>query len=145
MTCKFYLRPMDITFKLKDIDAVAAKVWEEGKHNKIWAFYAGMGSGKTTFIHALCNYLKVESAVSSPTYAIINEYKSEFVGIISHQDWYRLKDTEEAINVGVEDAMTNSDLCLIEWPEKAEELLGDNVFKVSISVVDEETRRVVSG
>lgn len=134
---------MDITFKLKDIDAVVVKVWEEGKHHKTWAFYAEMGSGKTTFIHALCNYLKVESTVSSPTYSIINEYKSEVVGIISHQDWYRLKNKEEAINAGVEDALANSDLCLIEWPEKAEELFDDDFFKISISVIDEETRRVV--
>jgi tRNA threonylcarbamoyladenosine biosynthesis protein TsaE len=131
---------MEITFTLQEIDAVAAKVWEEGKHYKTWAFHAGMGSGKTTFIHALCTLLQVGSTVSSPTYAIINEYESGVVGIISHQDWFRLKDEQEAINAGVEDAMANSNLCLIEWPEKAEGLLGDDFFKVSITVVDEHTR-----
>ena len=133
---------MEITFSLEAIDAVAAMVWEEGKGYKTWAFYAGMGSGKTTFIHALCSLLQVKSAVSSPTYAIINEYKSEVVGAIYHHDWYRLKDEEEAINAGVEDALTNGDLCLIEWPEKAEGLLGEDVFRVSISVVDEHTRTI---
>jgi len=133
---------MEITFTLQEIDAVAAKVWEEGKNYKTWAFYAGMGSGKTTFIHALCTLLQVEGAVSSPTYSIINEYKSAVVGAIYHHDWYRLKDEDEAINAGVEDALTNGDLCLIEWPEKAEGLLGDTVFRVSISVLDEHTRTI---
>ena len=133
---------MEITFILQEIDAVAAKVWEEGKWHKTWAFYAGMGSGKTTFIHALCTLLQVEGAVSSPTYSIINEYKSTVVDTISHQDWYRLKDEEEAINAGVEDALNNSNLCLIEWPEKAEGLLGEDVFKVTISVLDEHTRTI---
>jgi tRNA threonylcarbamoyladenosine biosynthesis protein TsaE len=133
---------MEIIFRLDQIDAVAAKIWEAGKQHKIWAFYAEMGSGKTTLIHALCTYLNVEGAISSPTYAIINEYKSKVVGTIYHQDWYRLKDEEEAINAGVEDALLNGNLSLIEWPEKAEGILAEDVFKITISVVNHDTRRV---
>ncbi len=142
-TLFFYLRTMEIIFTLEDIDRVAQQVWDAGKQFKIWAFYAEMGSGKTTMIHALCTLLKVDGAVSSPTYAIINEYKSEVAGTIYHQDWYRLKDEEEAINAGVEDALVNGNLSLIEWPDKAEGLLGDDVFKIAISVVNENTRKLI--
>ena len=136
---------MEIVFKLKEIEAVAKQIWEAGKQYKTWAFYAEMGSGKTTFIHALCTFLQVDGSVSSPTYAIINEYKSEVVGTIYHHDWYRLKGEEEAINAGVEEALSNGSLSLIEWPEKAAGLLEDNTFKITITVVDEQTRRLVVG
>ena len=102
-----------------------------------------MGTGKTTFIHALCNYLEVDGAVSSPTYAIINEYKSKVVGTIYHHDWYRLKGEEEAINAGVEEAIFNGNLSLIEWPEKAEGLLEDNTFKITLTLIDEYTRKLM--
>jgi len=134
---------MEIVFTLKEIEAVAQQIWEAGKHYKIWAFYAEMGSGKTTFIHALCTLLQVNGSVSSPTYAIINEYKSEVVGTIYHHDWYRLKDEEDAINAGVEEVLYNGKLSLIEWPEKAKGLLGNNTFKITITVVDEQTRRLL--
>ena len=133
---------MEVVFKLEEIDVVAKQIWEAGKQHKQWVFYAEMGSGKTTLIHALCTYLEVDGAVSSPTYAIINEYKSKVVGTIYHHDWYRLKDEEEAINAGVEDALLNGELSLIEWPEKAEGLLADNTFKITITVIDEQTRKV---
>ncbi len=131
---------MEITYSLADIDAIAKQVWEEGKAHKVWAFYASMGSGKTTFIHALCSLLEVEDVVSSPTYAIMNEYKSRVVGTICHTDWYRLKDENDAINTGIEDALYTADLCLIEWPEKAEGLLGDGTFKIYIEAINKTTR-----
>ena len=134
---------MEVVFKLEEIDAVAKQIWEAGKQYKQWVFYAEMGSGKTTLIHALCTYLEVDGAVSSPTYAIINEYKSKVVGTIYHHDLYRLKDEEEAINAGVEEALSNAGLSLIEWPEKAEGLLADNTFKIIITVIDEQTRKVI--
>ncbi len=134
---------MEVVFKLEEIEAVAKQIWEAGKQYKQWVFYAEMGSGKTTLIHALCTYLEVDGAVSSPTYAIINEYKSKVVGTIYHHDWYRLKDEEEAINAGVEEALSNAGLSLIEWPEKAEGLLADNTFKIIITVIDEQTRKVI--
>ena len=133
---------MEIIYTLSEIEGAVKQVWENGKKYKVWAFYAEMGSGKTTFIHALCEYLGVEDAVSSPTYAIINEYKSKVVGKIFHSDWYRLKNEEEAIHTGVEDILFSGSLCLIEWPEKAEGLLDDSTFKIHIEVIDEKTRRI---
>ena len=140
-----YLCCMDAIFTLPQIRQVASSLWKEGAKKKVWAFYASMGTGKTTFIHALCEELGVQSAVSSPTFAIISEYQSPVAGTIYHMDWYRLKDEEEAINAGVEDSLLSGKLCLIEWPEKAEGLLPEDTFYVHIEVLDEHTRRLFTG
>lgn len=137
-----YLCHMDAIFKLDRIRQVAAALWEEGKSKKVWAFHAEMGTGKTTFIHALCEELGVASAISSPTFAIINEYSSPVAGTIYHMDWYRLKDEEEAVNAGIEDSLLSQQLCLIEWPEKATGLLPDDTFHLHIEIIDENTRRL---
>lgn len=136
---------MDAIFTLDQIGPVAAALWKEGAQKKVWAFYAAMGTGKTTFIHALCEHLGVKSAISSPTFAIINEYDSPVTGTIYHMDWYRLKDEEEAINAGVEDSLLSGKLCLIEWPEKAAGLLPDDTLHVNIEILDEKTRRIFTG
>jgi tRNA threonylcarbamoyladenosine biosynthesis protein TsaE len=104
-----------------------------------------MGAGKTTFIHALCEELGVSSTISSPTFAIINEYASTLAGVIYHMDWYRLKDEEEAVNAGVEDSLLSHQLCLIEWPDRAAGLLPDDTFHIHIEVLDEGTRRMFTG
>ena len=137
-----YLCSMDAKFTLVQVKAVAAELWNEGAGKKIWAFHAGMGTGKTTFIHALCEVLGVTAAVSSPTFAIINEYMSPVAGTIYHMDWYRLKNEEEAMNAGVEDTLNSHQLCLIEWPENAAGLLPDDVLHVYMEVLDQDTRRI---
>jgi tRNA threonylcarbamoyladenosine biosynthesis protein TsaE len=139
-----YLCYMDAIFTLDQIKQIAVQLWNEGKNKKIWAFHAEMGTGKTTFIHALCEVLGVKTAISSPTFAIINEYSSPEVGTIYHMDWYRLKDEREAMNAGVEDSLISQELCLIEWPENAPGLLPDDTFHIYITIVDENTRRLVS-
>lgn len=133
---------MDTVFTLEQIHNIATQLWQEAKQYKVWAFNGEMGAGKTTFIHALCEILQVTGAVSSPTFAIINEYKSPVAGSIFHMDWYRLKDEDEAIQAGVEDCLYSGSLCLVEWPQKAEGLLPDDTLQVYISLVDWETRRV---
>ncbi|MBL7761365.1 MAG: tRNA (adenosine(37)-N6)-threonylcarbamoyltransferase complex ATPase subunit type 1 TsaE [Sediminibacterium sp.] len=133
---------MDAIFGLAQIKSVAAALWKEGKQYPVWAFHAAMGSGKTTFIHALCEVLGVEAAVSSPTFAIINDYQSRDAGLIHHMDWYRLKDEEEAIQAGVEDLLNGEGLCLVEWPEQAEGLLPDNTLHIRLEILDEQTRRI---
>ena len=131
---------MNITYTLSDIKTATDKVWQAGRDNKVWAFHAEMGGGKTTFIHTLCEMLGVTSAIGSPTYSIINEYRSTEAGIIYHMDWYRMKDEEEALNAGVEDCLYSGNLCLVEWPERAERLLPETTFNIRIAVVDEQTR-----
>lgn len=133
---------MDFIYRLKEINQAALKTFEWSNGRKVWAIHGEMGAGKTTFIHALCENLGVTSAIGSPTYSIINEYKSD-EGIIYHMDWYRLKDEEEALQAGVEECMYTRNLCLIEWPEKAISLLPDGCFHIHINVVNKETRRIL--
>jgi tRNA threonylcarbamoyladenosine biosynthesis protein TsaE len=140
-----YLCYMDAIFGLEQIRQVAAAVWKEGKKHKVWAFHAEMGTGKTTFIHALCEVLGVSGAVSSPTFAIINEYNSHEAGVIYHMDWYRLKDEEEAVNAGVEDCLLSGHLCLVEWPDKAEGLLPTDTYHIRMETLDAATRRIAAG
>lgn len=103
-----------------------------------------MGSGKTTFIHALCDVLGVRDAVGSPTFSIINQYQSADGQMIYHLDLYRIKDEEEAIQAGVEDVLYSGDLCLVEWPGKAADLFPDDTVYLSIEVIDANTRRITA-
>lgn len=125
-----------LNFHLAQIKKTAQQLWNENSQFKVWAFHAAMGSGKTTFIHALCDVLQVKDAVGSPTFAIINEYKSSVAGIIYHMDWYRLKDETEAIQAGCEDCIESGNYCFIEWPEKFPELLPDETLHIFIDVND---------
>ncbi|GEO11723.1 tRNA (adenosine(37)-N6)-threonylcarbamoyltransferase complex ATPase subunit type 1 TsaE [Segetibacter aerophilus] len=133
---------MTLLFTLAEIKQAAEKVFESAKEKKVWAIHGEMGAGKTTFIHAICENLEVVSAIGSPTYSIINEYKSEKAGQIYHMDWYRLKDEEEALQAGVEDPLFSGSLCMVEWPERAPGLLPDDCLHVTISIVDAETRQL---
>ncbi len=137
-----YLCTMDAIYELPQIKAVAKALWKEGKAQKVWIFHAGMGTGKTSFIHALCEVLEVKDTVTSPTFALINEYESPIAGIIYHMDWYRLKDEEEAIQAGIEEALLSGNLCLIEWPEKAFGLLPEKPFEVFMEILNEKMRRL---
>ncbi|MBN8719883.1 MAG: tRNA (adenosine(37)-N6)-threonylcarbamoyltransferase complex ATPase subunit type 1 TsaE [Sediminibacterium magnilacihabitans] len=135
---------MDAIFSLEQIRQAAKLAWKEGKQKRVWAFHAAMGSGKTTFIHALCEELGVKDAIGSPTFAIVNEYRSPVAGTIYHMDWYRLKDEEEAIQAGIEDQLYSNALCLVEWPDKAAGLLPDDTLHIVLEVLNEGTRRIYS-
>jgi tRNA threonylcarbamoyladenosine biosynthesis protein TsaE len=130
------------TYNITEIDRLARELWQEGRQCKTWIFDAPMGAGKTTLIHSICDFLGVTEAVSSPTFALINEYNSEGAGTIFHMDWYRLNSESEAIHAGMEDAMLSGHYCFIEWPEKAPGILPDNLFRIRIELVDETTRRL---
>ena len=108
------------------------------------AFYGNMGSGKTTFIKALCEELGVEDEVTSPTFAIVNEYTcTNAPSKIYHFDFYRIKKLEEVYDMGYEDYFYSDSLCLIEWPELIEELLPDDVTKVHIIEQSDGSRKIV--
>jgi tRNA threonylcarbamoyladenosine biosynthesis protein TsaE len=98
-----------------------------------------MGAGKTTFIHALCRVKQVSSAVSSPSFSIINEYHYPG-GVMYHIDLYRLEQEEEAFRAGVEDCLYSGNICLVEWPERAQPLFPPDTLHISIEVVDLDTR-----
>ncbi|MBR1882276.1 MAG: tRNA (adenosine(37)-N6)-threonylcarbamoyltransferase complex ATPase subunit type 1 TsaE [Muribaculaceae bacterium] len=110
----------------------------------VFAFYGQMGAGKTTFINALCHALGVETDVTnSPSFAIINEYRSDTTAeLIYHFDCYRLENVAEAEDIGVEDYFDSGAVCLIEWPERIEELLPDDTVRVDINVQDDDSRLV---
>ena len=97
-----------------------------------------MGAGKTTFTKAICKALGVDEAVTSPTFAIVNEY----AGPIYHFDFYRLKRVEEAFDMGFEDYLYSGAWCLIEWPERIEDLLPKETVRVHILVEEDGTRTV---
>lgn len=132
---------MNLSYTLDTIDEAVKKFWDAVPPFSVIAFSAEMGAGKTTFIHHLCDYLRVDDAVSSPTFALINEYHfndENRVNTIYHLDWYRLKNAGEAIAAGMEDcidrAMNGEAYCFIEWPEKAPELLLPPYIWVTIAL-----------
>lgn len=122
----------------------AAKVFLKKKgQSSIVAFYGGMGAGKTTFITALCKELGVEDVVNSPTFTIVNEYKSASGDPVYHFDFYRINRLSEAMDIGLFEYFDSGDLCLIEWPEMIEELLPEETLKVQILTEDENTRTLL--
>lgn len=111
--------------------------------NTVFAFYGKMGAGKTTFIKALCEELGVTDVINSPTFAIVNEYRSEDAGeLIYHFDFYRIKKLEEVYDMGYEDYFYSGALCFIEWPELIEDLLPGNAVSVKIEEQEDGTRTI---
>ena len=108
--------------------------------NTVFALYGKMGAGKTTFIKALCQELGVEDVVTSPTFAVINEYRSDIAGeLIYHFDFYRIKKLEEVYDMGYEDYFYSGALCFIEL---VEELLPGNTIKVTIEELEDGSRKL---
>lgn len=113
--------------------------------NTVFAFYGKMGAGKTTFIKAICEELGVEDVITSPTFAIVNEYRSDTTGeLIYHFDFYRVKKIEEVYDMGFEDYFYSGALCFIEWPELCEEVLPEDSVKVTIEECPDGSRLVVT-
>ena len=135
---------MELTVNLTNIKEQAYVFWQAVADVKVIAFFGPMGSGKTTFIHALCEVKQVSSTISSPTFSIINEYLSPG-GTMFHIDLYRLKDEDEAIRAGVEDCFYSGNICLVEWPEKAPGILPADTQNVYIDFIDIQTRRLRLG
>ncbi|MBP5422731.1 MAG: tRNA (adenosine(37)-N6)-threonylcarbamoyltransferase complex ATPase subunit type 1 TsaE [Paludibacteraceae bacterium] len=109
---------------------------------KVFLFYGSMGAGKTTFIRAICEELGVKESINSPTFAIINEYKSGVGEPIFHFDFYRINKEEEAFDFGYEDYFYSGNLCFVEWPEKIENLLPEDAVKVTIQELPDGSREV---
>ena len=124
---------MEIRINSLDTIHEAAKDFIKGMGDgKVFAFYGKMGAGKTTFIKALCEVLGVKDVITSPTFAIINEYTDGNNNPIYHFDFYRIKKLEEVYDMGYEDYFYSGNLCLLEWPELVEDVLPENVVKVTI-------------
>ena len=128
---------------LNDIDNAAKAFVEAMDQNTVYAFYGKMGAGKTTFIKAVCEALGVTEVVNSPTFSIVNEYRSETTGeLIYHFDFYRIKKLDEVYDMGYEDYFYSGSLCFIEWPELIEDILPGDAVKVTVTQ-NEDGGRVV--
>ena len=126
-----------------ELPAAARRFIEAMGEHTLFAFYGKMGAGKTTFIKALCEALGVEDPVTSPTFALVNEYRSATTGeLIYHFDFYRIKKLEEVYDMGYEDYFYSGALCFIEWPELVEELLPGDAVRVDIVEEADGSRRL---
>lgn len=125
----------------EDLKSAARQLLEFAAEEKIFLFEGDMGAGKTTFIKVICEVLGVEDLVSSPTFSIVNEYLSKD-GKIYHFDFYRIKDLQEAYDIGYEEYFYSGDRCLIEWPERIALLLPEHHVNVDIQVTGPEQRLI---
>ncbi|MFA7116332.1 MAG: tRNA (adenosine(37)-N6)-threonylcarbamoyltransferase complex ATPase subunit type 1 TsaE [Bacteroidales bacterium] len=132
----------DIIFELKDIHKAAKEFNKNIKSEDIIAFYGSMGAGKTTFIKAVCDELGVEDIVNSPTFTIVNEYRTKKDMPIFHFDFYRIKDLKEVEDLGFEDYLYGGGISLMEWPEKIEELLPPETLKFKIEELPDLRRKI---
>lgn len=119
----------------------AQQILDFAGEEKIFLFYGEMGAGKTTLIHHICMILGTEDHTSSPTFSIVNEYKRAN-GSIFHFDFYRLKNQNEALDLGYEDYFYSGNYCMVEWPTKIPDLLPESAIKVKIEIVSENERLI---
>ena len=134
---------MEVIFTLEEIEGVAKRILALTAGFKVFGIHGDMGAGKTTFIHALCKEMGVHDHISSPTFSIINQYRTTEGEIIYHMDLYRLKDEVEAVSSGVEDCLLSGNTCFVEWPERAAGIFPDDALHLSIMATNTYTRKMV--
>ena len=131
---------------LQDINRAAEEfiqyISQSDAQSNIFAFYGHMGAGKTTFVTAICKALGVEDTVNSPTFTIVNEYRAAKGFPVYHFDFYRINKLQEAYEIGIDEYFSGEGLCLIEWPEKIEELLPEDIIKITITPQEDGSREV---
>ncbi|MBR4644352.1 MAG: tRNA (adenosine(37)-N6)-threonylcarbamoyltransferase complex ATPase subunit type 1 TsaE [Bacteroidaceae bacterium] len=134
---------MEIKFKEEDIRQAAKQFVEGMDEHTVFAFYGKMGAGKTTFIKAVCEELGVNDTVTSPTFAIVNEYEAASGRPIYHFDFYRIKKVSEAYDMGCEEYFYSGHPCFIEWPELIEEVLPEETVNITIEALPDGERRLI--
>ena len=128
---------------IEEYPKAAHEFVEQMGDGRIFAFYGKMGAGKTTFIKSICEEMGVEDTINSPTFAIVNEYEDRDMNTIYHFDFYRINSIAEAFDMGYEEYFYSGELCLVEWPEKIEQLLPDDTMVVRIEILDPTTRKFI--
>lgn len=132
-----------LEYTIDDLTKTAVSVLEKTKKNKIFLFSGEMGSGKTTLIKAICQQLGIEDIVSSPTYSIVNIYQSTLFGEVYHFDLFRLKNEQEAEEIGIADYLDSGNICIIEWPEIAPNILQSrNSIAINLSYLENHNRQL---
>lgn len=129
----------ELNYTLDQLKGVATQILAANK-NSILLFYGPMGSGKTTLIKELCKQLGVEDVTSSPTFSLVNEYQGKNDQLIYHFDFYRIDDESEAFDMGVEEYFDSGALCLVEWPEKVENLLPLESTVIRLDIQSDKSR-----
>lgn len=134
-----------LEIKIKSLDGIAdaARQFVDAMgENKVFAMFGPMGVGKTTFVKAVCEILGVEDNITSPTFAIVNEYRTNTGDQIFHFDFYRIRKVEEVYDMGYEDYVYSGAVCFLEWPELIEELLPEDAVRVTLSEEEDGTRTI---
>lgn len=140
----FALMKHEITIhNIEDLERAAREFLDQIGNNTLVAFFAPMGSGKTTFTTAICKVLGVTDPVGSPTFAIVNEYMRADGDYMYHFDFYRINKLSEALEIGFYDYMDSGSLCIMEWPENIEELLPEETLKVYFTINPDQSRTLV--
>lgn len=138
------MKPLHLVMKsLQDVPLVASRLLPLMEQHPVVAFSGELGAGKTTLIAEICKQLGVQSAITSPSFAIVNEYLTQSGRTIYHFDFYRIKDITEAYDIGYEEYFFSGNICLIEWPERIKELLPDEFVQVFIQSHSESKRSVI--
>ena len=128
---------------VENLPNIANEIAKLLNKTNIVAISGTMGAGKTTLIKEICKVLKVEDTVNSPSFSIVNEYKTENEQIIYHFDFYRLKNIKELFDIGYEEYFNSGNICLIEWPEIVEDYLPSNILNINI-LENETGKRIIS-
>ncbi|MCG8323359.1 MAG: tRNA (adenosine(37)-N6)-threonylcarbamoyltransferase complex ATPase subunit type 1 TsaE [Cytophagales bacterium] len=127
----------------EDLPAVAERIIALAGTYKVWLFEGDMGTGKTTLIRALCKVFGIIDDVSSPTFALVNEYVDRQETYFYHFDFYRINNEEEAMDIGADEYFYSGNVCFIEWPEKIPALIPDEFLRIFISINSDNTRKIV--
>jgi len=132
------------TYHISEVDLAAARVLKAAQGRKKIALYGGVGAGKTTLTQAICKCLGVLDHAVSPSFALVNEYENPELGIyIHHLDLYRLRNLEEALDIGVDEWLNDDNFCIVEWPELVEPLLPEDTLRILLEEDGEYCRKIV--
>ena len=132
-----------IIYQLTELDVVSSELLNRFSDHSLFLLTGDLGAGKTTLVTAICNHLRIIDAVNSPTYSLVNVYMTEKGDEVYHMDLYRLKDEEEALDIGVEDYLYSSNYTFIEWPGIIEHMLPEEVVRIHIQNIGNATRKIV--
>ena len=134
---------MEFFFNIDEIEKTAKDFLKITDGYKVFAFSGELGAGKTTFITALCKQLGVIETVSSPTYSIIQEYITDQNEVVYHIDLYRIKNSQEAMEAGIEDCLNSNEICMVEWPEKAAEIFPAKTIFSNFEIISDNKRKLI--
>jgi len=136
------MRLLCTAYKEEELEGAAQVLIGEFKNNRVFIFSGAMGSGKTTFIKYICKVLGVTAGISSPTFSLVNEYEGSNGSVVYHFDFYRIKDIQEAYDIGYEEYFYSGHYCFIEWPEKIPGLVPADAVEIKIEIKNNNSREL---